>query len=487
MVFDIPLCMIIAFLLSIVLIAHYAIRTRVTSFRPYAVGNRAFSTANLIATVLATYYGGGTMMSYITQFSDGIFWVSWRIFGVMAAFFTLSWLSMRMANFIYHISMPETMGRVYGKYPRIITAVLNICYSTVVIAMQIRIMSQVIGVCITSASPLAITILTTLLVVAYAIFGGIRAIVLTDIWQCITFSILICCLAWFMFKKTDVSFSETIVLTAAQKKFGLSYLLLHDRKLVAILRYLSTFFYCIEPTFVHNIYMSSGMHQSKKMFLYAGILGAIIMVCLSLVGLFISTWVPSNLSKIEIWDYIIAHSSPLLKGLICICILAMTMSTADSRLHICSVMVSYDIVPNILPMRLRRKLSLVDHYRIAHMAILFLAIVAIPLALTNSYFIADQFSRFYGRLYAPIVVAPFILAVLGFRSGQRTVLIGMVAGALSVFAWRKWIYPLLGTNDGLFPCMLVNGLVMLGIHYLWPHRNHIKASKVLSYFFQKKH
>ncbi|MGI2298598.1 sodium:solute symporter family transporter [Candidatus Cardinium hertigii] len=236
MVLDLPLFMIIAFLLSILLISFYAIGTRVTSFRPYAVGNREFSTASLMASLLATYYGGGTIMSYIVQFSDGIFWVSWRIFGVMAAFFTLSWLGMRMSNFIYHISMPETMGRAYGKYPRIITALLNICYSTVVVAMQIHIMAQGISMCITSASPLAITILTTSMVIIYAIFGGIRAIVLTDVWQSITFFILICLLAWFMFKQTDDSFGETISFATAQKKFGLSYLWLHDRKLVATLR-----------------------------------------------------------------------------------------------------------------------------------------------------------------------------------------------------------------------------------------------------------
>ncbi|MGI2299694.1 sodium:solute symporter family protein [Candidatus Cardinium hertigii] len=474
MVFDIALCMIIFFLLSVALVSFYAIRKRISSFRPYAVGNRAFSTASLTATVLATYYGGGTMMSYITQFSDGIFWVSWRIFGVMAACFTLSWLGMGMAKFIYHISMPETMGRAYGRYPRIITALLNICYSTVVVAIQIHVMAQAISICITSVSPLSITILTTLMVVIYAIFGGIRAIVLTDVWQCITFFILICLLAWFIFKQTDQSFGQIIAFTAAQKKFGLSYLLLHDRKLVATLRYLSTFFYCIEPAFVHNIYMASSPQQAKKTFLYAGILGAIIMVCCSLIGLFIFVWVPSNLSGIEIWDYIVAHTSPLLKGIICTCVLAMTMSTADSRLHICAVMISYDIVPNILPVCLRKKLSFAYHYKIAHMAILVLATLAVPLALSSSYFIADQFARFYGRLYVPIVVAPFILAVLGFCTTQRTVLIGMVAGALSVFAWRKWIYPILGTTDSVVPCMVVNGLVILGVHYLWPGQKRIK-------------
>ncbi len=476
MLFDTPLLLVIAFLLSTSGVAFYASRKRFTSFRAYAVGNREFSTANLVATILATYYGGATFMSYVTQFSDGLFWISWRIFGVMAAFFALSWLGIRMSKFMYHISMPETMGRVYGKYLRIITAVLNICYSTVVIAIQIHIMSQGISLCIYSYSPFLITMVTTLVLVTYAIFGGIRAVVLTDIWQCIIFSILICFLVWFMFKQTNASFGATISFASMQKKFSLAYLFLCDRKLVATLRYLATMVNCIEPTFIQNVYMSSSPSQAKKVFLYASIIGFAIMVCFSLVGLFVFSWVPSNLSGMEVWRYIIGHTAPWLKGVICTCLLSMTMSTADSRLHISAVMISYDILPNILPLRFRKNLSPAAHYKMAYIAILMITILAVPLALSSSYFIVDKVALLYSRFYVPVVVAPFILAVLGFRAAQRTALIGMVAGGLSVFVWRQWIGMLVGTNDCVFPCMLINGLVMLAVHYLWPHTKGIQTS-----------
>ncbi|TSJ80952.1 MAG: sodium:solute symporter family protein [Candidatus Cardinium sp.] len=470
MLFDTLLFIVIVFLLSVSLVAFYATRRPSTTFRAYAMGNRAFSTANLVATALATYYGGATLMGYVTQFSDGLFWLSWRIFGIIAVFFTLSWLGMRMSKFSYHISMPETMGRLYGKYPRIITALLSVCYSTVVIAMQIHIMAQGISMCIDSVSPLCITVVTTLLLVTYSIFGGIRAVILTDVWQCIIFSSLICVLAWFMFQQTNASFGQTIAFAAAQKKFGLGHLFLYDRKVVATLRYLATMVNCIEPAFIQHVYIASSPSQAKKMFLYAGIFGCMLMVCFSLVGLFIFSWVPSNLSGMEIWNYIMVYTPPLLKGVICTCLLAMNMSTADSRLHICAVMISYDILPNILPFR--KNISSAYHYRMAHMAILFITTLAIPLALSSNYFIVDKVVLWYSRLYVPVVVAPFILAVLGFRT--RTALIGMVAGALAVFAWRKWIFPILGTNDGVFPCMLINGLVMLAAHYLLPKSKRIK-------------
>ncbi|MCT4696774.1 hypothetical protein [Candidatus Cardinium sp. TP] len=102
-----------------------------------------------------------------------------------------------------------------------------------------------------------------------------------------------------------------------------------------------------------------------------------------------------------------------------------------------------------------------------HLPILIVAILAIPLALSSSYYIVEKVALFYNRWYVPVVVAPFVLAVLGLRSAPHTALAGMAAGALAVLAWRKWIFPLLGTNDGVFPCMVVNGLVMLVVHRLW--------------------
>ncbi|WP_243017960.1 sodium:solute symporter family protein [Candidatus Cardinium hertigii] len=356
MLFDIQLLMIIAFLLSTLLVVFCTVR-RFTTFRAYAVGNRQFSTASLVSTALACYYGGGTLTTNITQFCHGIYWVGFRCFGIIAAFSMLSWLSTRMSQFMYHISMPETMGRAYGKYTRVITALLSVGFSTTLIAAQVYIMSRVISICINSVNPLLITILAALMLVSYATFGGIRAVVFTDIWQWITFCCLICTLAWFMFKQTDRSFYEIIASVTSQKKFHLRSLFPNYNKLVTTLRYLSALVSCIEPAFMQNVYMSSSPFQAKKMFLYAAILGFMIMLCCALVGLFTFVWIPPNLSEPDTWHYIMAHISPFLKGMIATCLLALAMSTADSRLHICAVMISYDILPIIWPSHFRKNPS----------------------------------------------------------------------------------------------------------------------------------
>ncbi|ROT47544.1 hypothetical protein [Candidatus Cardinium hertigii] len=67
----------------------------------------------------------------------------------------------------------------------------------------------------------------------------------------------------------------------------------------------------------------------------------------------------------------------------------------------------------------------------------------------------------------PIITAPFVLAVFGFRGSGRTALIGMATGIVTIIAWNQWIEPTTGI-DGSFVCMLANGLAMLAAHYLLP-------------------
>ncbi len=57
------------------------------------------------------------------------------------------------------------------------------------------------------------------------------------------------------------------------------------------------------------------------------------------------------------------------------------MSTADSRLHICTVMITHDILPVLLRVRLRKNISYPDHYKVAYISILVIATLSIFLSL----------------------------------------------------------------------------------------------------------
>ncbi|WP_243519313.1 hypothetical protein, partial [Candidatus Cardinium sp. cBcalN1] len=93
------------------------------------------------------------------------------------------------------------------------------------------------------------------------------------------------------------------------------------------------------------------------------------------------------------------------------------MSTADSCLNGCAVMVSHDILKS-----LQKNKEIADscQLKIARWTTLVVGILAMLLAFSCQ----DLLQLFYWSLacFIPTIVAPFILAVFGFRGTSRTAL-----------------------------------------------------------------
>ncbi len=145
--FDIPLFMVVAFLLLTLVVGIYFSKKEPT-FREYAVGSKQFATATLVATVLATAFGGGGLVRTIERVHNtGLYWIIIS-FSSNFAVWMVAPLALRMGPFMRHLSLPETIGKVYGKYARIITALSSIGASIALIAGQINVMSLAVRICI---------------------------------------------------------------------------------------------------------------------------------------------------------------------------------------------------------------------------------------------------------------------------------------------------------------------------------------------------
>ncbi|CDG49476.1 sodium:solute symporter family protein [Cardinium endosymbiont of Bemisia tabaci] len=474
----ITLLLIVLFLLLTLVIGLSSIKVR-KSFREYAVGTKSFSTSTLVVTLLATYYGGGIFIRSVTTFSSSrLFWIVWQLFVNSFIFLIISWLAGHMGRYIYHLSMAETMGRIYGKYARIITALLNIPYLIIFIAIQINVMSQAINICI-SSNAYTVTIVATVILCLYTMFGGIYAITFTDVWQFIIFSAIIFILTWFTFNHLGKSTVEILSFLQTHKKFDLTMSNIFfpfKNKLLPILYYLSTIAY-IEPSIMQVVYMSASPSQAKSVFRYAAFISCIIMGCILLIALFVFVKMV-DMPNIAVFDYMLSSSSPNFRVLICLCLLAMAMSTADSKLHTSAILIIYDLLGSIC----RTKMGSEKQILLTRITILVISIFAMLLL------IFDHYSPYYDyifrhivgclvpsiRLYAVVVVAPFILAVLGFRTRSSIVLMGMAIGLCTLYIWDKWMGPMVGPNSSTFVSIVVNGLSMLAVHYLWPRRKDIQ-------------
>ncbi|CDG49515.1 sodium:solute symporter family protein [Cardinium endosymbiont of Bemisia tabaci] len=477
MSFETPLLLIAFFLLVTLVIGLSSIKIRMT-FQEYAIGKKAFSTTTLVITLLASYYGGGILILNVTTFSSSnFFWIIWKFLINGLLLLTISWLAGYMGKFMYHMSMPETMGRMYGKYTRMITALLSIPYLITFVTIQIKVMSQAINMCIASNSYI-VTIVATTILCLYTMFGGIHSVTITDVWQFIVFFSIILILTWLTFKHLNQPMVETISFLKMQKKFELSISNIFfpfQNKLLPILYYLSVIAN-IEPSIMQVVYMSASPSQAKIVFRYAAFVSCIIMACILLIGLFVFIKM-SDLPSISVWDYILTTTSPNIRALICVCLLAMAMSTADSKLHTSAILIVYDLFGSIV----RTKMDSVKQILLTRMTIVVVSIFAMLLSFHEQFF-PNLLSLLVSTtcIYAVIVMAPFILAVLGFRIATPIAFMGMVTGISTLYAWQKWVSPMVGPTSGTFISILANALFMLVGHY-------IRAKKLEKIVYFNKH
>eukprot|EP00122_Pirum_gemmata_P009241 Pgem_evm1s8543 len=117
---NIELLAIGAFLALVIIVGLVAGR-KVTSFEDYAVGKKNFSNWVLFGSLIATVFGGGMLSRML---SYGYREVFYACIGVFSGFSYLVnvFFAKRMGEFLKHYSIAESMGSLYGKRVRLITA-----------------------------------------------------------------------------------------------------------------------------------------------------------------------------------------------------------------------------------------------------------------------------------------------------------------------------------------------------------------------------
>ena len=96
----------------------------IKNIREYAIGNKDFSTATIVATIVATWISGGIFFTIITEsYNNGLYFM-WAGAGDAICLLVVGYFfAPRMGEFLGKLSIAEAVGDLYGKYVRIITAI----------------------------------------------------------------------------------------------------------------------------------------------------------------------------------------------------------------------------------------------------------------------------------------------------------------------------------------------------------------------------
>ena len=430
----------------------------VNTLRRYAIGDKNFSTATLVATIVATWVSGGFFFSHISEtYSHGIIYMFLLIGDFISILLVGSYFAPRMSEFLGKLSIAEAMGDLYGNNVRIITSVSGFVTVAGSIAVQLKVAGIMFEYAL-SVKPFYGILFSGIIITIYSSLGGIKSVTLTDVVQFATFCIIIPTIGYFLFDNIE---NDQIIANTLKNNPIFDYKVAFSFSNPKIYFYITIFIWCMTPSFkppyFQRIAMARNTSQASSSFKIASFLCLFLSFTVSWVGILVLSSHP-DMSKDDIIKFIINNSSWWngFKGIILIGIMAMVMSTIDSYINSTSVLIAHDL-------RQALKLSFIRSELFStRLGSMLIGMLAIVFALRPGSFL-DLFI-WASMFYMPVVTIPFMLAVMGFRSSSRSALIGMGAGFIVAMVWEKFFK--INGIGGLVLGMITNCIFHFGTHYL---------------------
>lgn len=451
---SIDLTIVICFL-SLTLFVGLGKNNKASNIKDYALGGRNFSTGAIVATIVATWVGGGAFNANLTKtYSDGLFYII-ASFGQILALLLMGLVFIpRMRSFLGKLSIAEAMGDLYGKNVRIIIAILGIVPSIGSIAVQFKVFGGVVSYFL-NFSPITGILISSVIVTLYSAFGGIRAVTFTDVLQMLTFGLAFPIIGVMIWNHIHTE-GYTLLGALNEPKFNPSLFFGNISNSDLLSMFTLTCYFALpgmKPAIIQRVSMGSSIEQAKRAFIIAA--GMVVLIKLAMQWLpFLIYHTNPNLKPNQIFGFIIDNYTYIgLKGLMVSGVFAMAMSTADSYINSSSVLFAHDIW-NVLKIKKKHELL------ISRIFALLLGSVGIIMAIMGKDLLHIILTT--NAFYMPIVTAPVMLTILGLKTTKKSILTGMFAGFVSISAWK-----IIGIKaDGIFICLLINILFILGTHYL---------------------
>ena len=454
------LLILIVFLLLNVIVG-FRYRGKSQSFREYAIGDKKLSTATLTATIVATWIGGNIFFNYLEKFyKTGLYYVIPSGIGGTACLLITGYvIGPRMGKFLDSVSVPDLLGKLYGRWIQAIAGVSTVLYVVGYIAWQFKVIARILFIFSPqdvlhniALNEQWVTIIIASLIIFYATSGGVKAVTFTDVIQFCTFGTLLPVLALVIWHTLQDP-SQIVSVLTHHPNFSFSKVFRWSPEFVKSM--VITMYLLIpglSPELFQRIAMARDVKQIKRSIGYSSVIYLAVKLCLLWIAVMLIADQP-GLASSELVQYIFrTYTYPGFRGFLCVGVIAMGMSTADSILNACAVIVANDILPSF-------KIKKINPLNTAKWTTVLLGYLAVVVALRIQDFLAILL--FSANFYTPVVLIPALLAIFGFETSRKVVYMAMGAGVGTVAACFFYFRDI----DGFIPGMVANLATMLGAHY----------------------
>ena len=399
----------------------------VKNVKEYAVAHQSYGAFVLFATLSASFIGGGFSFGNAdTVFNQGLMSAA-ALWGFSLMLLLVSkFITPHVESFRNCISVGDILARKLGIEVRFLSGLLGCLVCTGIFAAQIG----AIGAVFTQFTPLTFgqgVFIGCGIVIAYTSFGGINAVVLTDVVQ---FLLLVVCIPLALFMGIHALGGIEEFTAKLPPKFlalptglngwvgwaGLFLTFLIGETLV--------------PPYVQRLLIAKDITATRRGTFYSGILSIPFFIITGLIGVVAFMFDPHISSNLAM-PTVVGKVLPMgLKGLACAAIISIVMSSADSFLNAASVSFIEDIVKPLVQRTREKDLSVKNYLFLTKMISLLIGCGAIVVALKIQNVL--DVLKFAYNFWAPVMLVPLVFVLLEKRVSKRAFWYAAVTGACLV-------------------------------------------------------
>jgi SSS family solute:Na+ symporter len=420
---------------------------RIESLSDYSVSKRNSNTFVIFATLSASFIGGGySFGNAVKVFLFGIMNIV-ALWGFsLKEILVATYVAPRMAAFPNAISIGDIVEQAYGKVSRVIVGVLSIFLCAGIVGAQVGAIGKVFNVFLGLEVWMGILIGCGIVIV-YATFGGMNAVIKTDVIQFVVLSVglpLTLVFGFLHLQKNGIAipvdshFSWEASGMTVPGFISLFLVLMLGETLV--------------PPYVQRLLISKNNKQVVRGTLFSGLFSIPFFAVTGLIGVVAFALNPSLDANLAM-PYVVREVLPIgLKGVVIAGVISIVMSSADSFLNSASVAFTKDVVCVFRPLSERGRLSL------ARYATFFVGVLAVVFAVSIES-VLDVLMAAY-NFWAPLVLVQIVAAIWGVRARMEVFVVSSLAGLLAMLSWNWWVKA--STDmDGLVVGVLANLVVFL--------------------------
>ncbi|MEG0309191.1 MAG: sodium:solute symporter family protein [Clostridium sp.] len=420
----VPLIIVIVYLLLMLAVGYIANKFFIKNSSDYMLAGRSLPAIMVACSLAANNIGGGSTVGLAGKaYGDWGMSAVWYVLAAAIGIIPMAFFAPKLRRVMAY-TIPEVVGRRFGKTSHIITSILNIISLFCLTASQVLasgiIISQLVGLDLNLA-----IIIGAAFTIIYTAMGGLLADAFTDLfqWAIIFFGLLIAV----PFVIHGVGGWDKIVAAVPPAKMSIN-----GMGVALVISLIGQYFitFMSGPEMVSRVFSAKDEKAGRNAVLLSALFMALFAFIPAIIGIAASVAFPGIPASSALPTSVFSLAPKWVSGLVCAAIIASTMSSADSDMLCASTIFTKDIYQKYINPKVADK-SLITMTRAGNIII---GLCAMIIALFQINIITLNVFSFMLRAAGPF--GAFILGLTMTKVSKHSGIVSILVGSAVGIGWQ---------------------------------------------------